>query len=479
MSFYRNRQSLSRRFQLVLFSTLQASGLPFADILSEREIEETFREEGSCFARDGDAIFTPALTLWAFLSQVLHQGEQRSCLAAVSRVIVLLVALGREPCCKNSGSYCKARVKLPEIVFERLATRVAEGCEKAIPCEWLWKGRHVKMADGSTVSMPDTAQNQNEYPQQASQKPGLGFPIARLVMLFSLSTAMTCGMAIGPYKGKGTGELALMRQLLDQLESGDILLTDRFYCSYFMIALLAERKVDFIARLHHLRKENAIRIRRLGKNDHSICWPRPSRPRWMDEETYHQMPESLTLRQVDTKVEEPGFRVRALTIVTTLVNKKSYSQSEISELYRRRWMVELDIRSIKCSMGMDILRSKSPEMVRKEIWACLLAYNLLRKTLLQAARKAGLSPRQLSFTNALQTLAASWTTILSLTSAAREKMLEVQMVGLANQIVGKRPGRYEPRAIKRRPSPIRLLTVPREEARTLLRQGNNPFRRIK
>ena len=233
MSFYQGRRFLPQRFRLVLSSVLQASGLPFSDILTEKEIEEAFDQEESWFAQEDGDVFTPPLTLWAFLSQVLHKEEQRSCLAAVSRVIVLFVALGREPCAKNSGGFCKARAKLPETVIERLATRVASGCEKNVPEDWLWKGRHVKLADGTTVSMPDTEANQAAYPQQASQQDGLGFPVSRMVVLLSLATAMVCGMAMGPCSGKETGELALMRELLDQLDPNDILLTDRYFCSYF------------------------------------------------------------------------------------------------------------------------------------------------------------------------------------------------------------------------------------------------------
>ena len=195
-------------------------------------------------------------------------------------------SLGREPCANNSGGYCKARAQLSEEVLQRLATRVASGCEKKVSEDWLWKGRHVKLADGTTVSMPDTEENQEEYPQQAAQEEGLGFPVARMVVLLSLASAMVCGMAIGPYSGKETGELALMRQLLDQLNAGDILLTDKYFCSYFMIALLLERNIDFVARLHHARKDDAYRIKRLGKKDYLIEWQRPQKPAWMDQETY-------------------------------------------------------------------------------------------------------------------------------------------------------------------------------------------------
>jgi len=477
MSFYQIGRSLPQRFRLVLASFLQASDLPFSGVLTEAEIAEAFESEASRFAQEEGDVYTPPLTLWAFLSQVLHKAEQRSCLAAVSRVIVLLVALGREPCANNSGGYCKARAKLPETVLQRLATRVADGCEREVPEAWLWKGRHVKLADGTTVSMPDTEENQAEYPQQASQQPGLGFPVARMVVLLSLATAMLGGMAIGPYSGKETGELALMRQLLDQLDPDDILLTDRYFCSYFMIALLLSRNIDFVARLHHARKENAYRVRRLGRKDWLIQWRRPQRPDWMDRETYARMPESLTLRQIEVDVTQPGFRVESLTVATTLTDPQTYARDEIAELYHKRWLVELDIRAIKCSLGMDVLRCKTPEMVRKEIWTCLLAYNLLRKTMLQAAIGSGLSPRQLSFANAMQTMAASWGVLPMLDRSRVASMIASQLASLTSPIVGNRPDRIEPRAVKRRPKPMRLLSMPRDAAREQLRRGVDPYKR--
>lgn len=479
MSLYHGRRSLPRRFRLVLLSVLGAGGLPFSEVLSEEEIQGAFDEEGVSFASDEESVYTPQLTLWAFLSQVLHKGEQRSCLAAVSRVIVLLVALGRGPCAKNSGAYCRARARLPEVVLERLTLRVAQGCEARVPRPWLWHGRHVKLADGTTVSMPDTEANQAVYPQQSTQKEGLGFPIARLVVLLSLATAMVSGMAIGPYSGKETGEMALMRELFGQLEADDILLTDRYFCSYFMIAMLLAMGVDFVARLHHARKTDLCRARRLGKHDYLITWARPPKPDWMDQATYDQMPESLSLRQVDVKVSERGFRVESLSVITTLTDAKQYTRDEIAELYRKRWLVELDIAAIKVTLGMDVLRCKTPEMVRKEIWTCLLAYNLIRKAMLQAANHKQLSPRQLSFATAMQTMAASWVTLPILDQPTQDSLIEVQIDSLTSQLVGNRPNRVEPRAVKRRPKPHRLMNMPREEARESLRRGIDPYEKQK
>ena len=459
------------RFGLVLRSFLQHRGLPFAQALPAETIQQAFDDEGVSFGQGEGDVYTPALTLWAFLSQVLFKEEQRSCLAAVARVIVLLVALGKRPCSDDSGAYCRARAKLPAPIIRRLTTQVADGCEQQVPQEWLWKGRHVHHVDGSTISMPDTAANQAEYPQPTTQEPGLGFPIARLVVLLSLATAMVKDMAIGPYAGKETGETALLRELLGRFKRGDILLADRFFCSYFMMALLLERGVDLVTRLHQARTADFRRGTRLGPGDHLVEWQRPAKPEWMDQETYERMPASIRVREVEVQVQQPGFRVDSFVVVTTLTDADQYSRDDLAELYHQRWLAELDIRTIKCTLGLDVLRCKTPEMVRREFWTGLLAYNLIRQTMLQAALQAGRSPRQLSFTAALQKIAASWTTILVCQDATVLLLIEIHLGDLATHQVGDRPDRVEPRAIKRRPKPQRLLMQPRKQARAALLAG--------
>ncbi len=409
MSLYKRPRFLPKQFRLILTSFVQRPGLPFANALPEAAIREAFDDEGVTFADDENAIYTPAVTLWAFLSQVLFKNEQRSCVAAVARVIVLLVAMKREPCCSNTGAYCRARGKLSESVVQRLAVDLSDGCEQQLDEAQLWHGRHVRIVDGTTVSMPDTPENQNAYPQARTQRAGLGFPVARVVVLLSLATGMVTDMAMGPYLGQETGETALLRQLLKRFNPEDILLGDRYFSSYFMIALLKEPNVDFVSRIHQLRK-------------------------------------------VD-------FRTESFVVVTTLTDAATYPKGEIAQLYHYRWLAELDIRAIKISMGMDILRCKTPEMVRKEMWTCLLAYNLIRQTMLQSARKAGMSPRALSFTATMQSVAASWLVIVLSDDAS---------VSLAEHVVGNRPGRVEPRAIKRRSKPHDLPTKPRDQARAEL-----------
>jgi hypothetical protein len=456
---------------VVLDSFLQRPGLPFADVLPEEQIQAAFEEEEGVFAQDEDAIYTPAVTLWAFLSQVLFKGEQRSCVAAVARVSVLLVALGQEPPSGNTGAYCRARAKLPVAIIRRLSCELADRCERVLPHTWLWHGRHVHLVDGFTISMPDTEANQAEYPQHNVQPAGLGFPIARCVVLLSLATAMAGDLAIGPYSGKETGETALLRELLSRFHVGDILLADQYYCSYFMICLLLAAGVDFVTRLHHLRKSDFRRGQRLAAGDHVVQWFRPAKPAWMDQTAYEQMPESITIREVEFHVAEPGFRVERLVVATTLTDARLYTRNDLAQLYRGRWLVELDIRAIKVTLGIDVLRCKSPEMARREVWAALLAYNLLRQSMLNAAKTAGLSPRQLSFTAAMQQIAASWTAVALMDDPALLIWIERRQQALAQHRVGDRPNRIEPRAIKRRPKPHKLLTKPRAEARAELLAG--------
>ena len=474
MSFYKPVRSLPKRFRLVLVSFLQRPGLPFADALTEEAIHKAFDDEGNSFAEDEEAVYTPAITLWAFLSQVLFKDEQRSCVAAVARVIVLLVALERGSCSSNTGAYCRARGKLSETVIRRLAVDLADGCERQLDPARLWHGRHVYLVDGTTVSMPDTPENQEAYPQPTHQPQGLGFPLARVVVLLSLATGMLTDLAMGPYAGKETGETALLRQLLKRFRPGDILLGDRYFCSYFMIALLQEMGVDFVTRVHQLRTIDFRRGRRLGQGDHVVLWSRPQRPKWMDPQTYDRMPASIEVREVHVRISEPGFRTESFVAVTTLMAAAVYAKDDIAELYHSRWQAELDIRAIKITMGMDILRCKTPEMVRKEMWTCLLAYNLIRQTLLQSAQKAGVPPRALSFTAAVQSIAASWLVIVLSDDALAALLIDAASVSLAEHVVGDRPGRLEPRAIKRRPKPHDLLTKPRAQARAEIFGAKSP-----
>lgn len=341
MSVYLSPAAPRDQFRFILSSFQQAPDLPFSDVLSEEEIKRACADEGVEFGTEADDIYTPPLVLWAFLSQMLFKDEQRSCAAAVARIIALLTASGRSAPSPNTGAYCKARAKLTEGFLMRLVRQCAESAEDRLPEEWLWHGRHVKLVDGTTVSMPDTEANQAAYPQNIAQQAGLGFPIARLVALLSLATGMVQGAALGPYAGKETGETALFRELMEFLAPGELLLADRFYCSYFMLALLLAGRRDFAVRLHQRRSVDWSAGERLGERDHVVIWHKPEKPEWMQQALYDQIPATMRVREVEISVSQPGFRTRSLVVVTTLFDGEEFPAEEIGELYRRRWQAEV------------------------------------------------------------------------------------------------------------------------------------------
>jgi len=458
----------SESFRVVRQGFLQADGLPFSEILSEEQIEQAFVEEKALFGQEEDDLYTPALTLWAFLSQVIQAGAQRSCNAAVERLRTLCLALGLRAPSPDSGAYCRARAKLSESVLKRLTYEVADALEEQVPAGWLWYGRHVKVGDGSTLMTPDTDANQAAWPQMASQQPGLGFPILRFVMLFSLATTAICGFAEAPYEGKQTGEPALLRVLFDRLQAGDVLLGDACFCSYFLIALLIEQGVDIVFHQHQRRKTDYTAGKRLGKEDHVVTWSKPARPDWMDQETYDRMPEHITVRELTVRVTIPGFRSSEVTLVTTLTNPKRYSKQALGDLYRQRWSAEVNLRSLKVTMNLDDLRGTCPHMIRNEIWVHCLAYNLIRKTMATAAVTHECTPRTISFAGAVQSVAGIMGQASCADTSSLRHWADQKLASIASHRVGNRPNRVEPRASKRRPKGHKLLTKPRNEARAEL-----------
>lgn len=441
----------------------RAPRLPSSDLLDPTLVRDALHEEAVRFR---DRLYTPMVTLRVFLSQVLS--PDHSCREAVSRLIAHLVAGGRRPCSADTASYCEARQRLPTGVRRRLCRGTADALDQQAPPAWSWKGRPVVIIDGTTVSMPDTPADQRAFPQARTQAEGVGFPIARLVAVVSLATGVIRDLAVGPYKGKETGEDSLFRSTWDRLEAGVVVLGDRHFGSYFGIAPLAERGVDGLYRMHQRRKFDFRRGRRLGVGDHVVRWAKPARPDWMDEATHGRLPADLAVREIRVRVEEPGFRVDEVVLATTLLDPAGYPQEDPAELYFERWNIELDLRSIKCPMGMDVLRCKDPEMVEKEVWAHALAYNLVRGLIAAAAQAHGQEPRGLSFKGALQALAAFGDALRLARPGRRDSLIEEMLHTIATHEVGDRPGRVEPRAIERRPKPHKRLNEPRKAARKRL-----------
>jgi hypothetical protein len=404
-----------------------------------------------------------------FLSQILSSDP--SCADALERFQKYRADEGLEPVSDDTVSYCEARQRLPEEMVWELARCSGQSIHEKADGAWLFNGRPVKLIDGSTVLMPDTPANQAEYPQPSSQKPGLGFPIARILVVISLAVGTVLEAAMAPCQGKGTGELALLRRMRGQIRPGDIAVGDRFFCAYFTIADFQAGRADVVVRLHQSRKPDFRRGRRLGKDDHIVIWSKPTQiPEWMSPAEYAAMPRQLRLREIRVRVRDRTKRVRKLIIVTTLLDHITYPASAISDLFQQRWHAELDLRSIKTTMGMEMLRTKSPEMVRKEVAVHFLAYNLVRGLMAEAARGHDVKPRELSFNGARQTVRA-----FEAQHLYEPKQIAADFPRLLDLIiqkrVGDRPDRWEPRAVKRRPKTYYRLTMPRTEAKKRIKRG--------
>jgi hypothetical protein len=359
---------------------------------------------------------------------------------------------------------------LPERVIGDLTREIGGELHEQADEEWWWIGHRVVMVDGSTETMADTPQNQKAYPQSRTQKRGLGFPIMRYVVLLSLSVGSVLECAMGACRGKRTGEQSLFRQTWDVLQPGDIVLGDCLYDAYRDIAFLKKDAVDVLFGKKQSRICDFRKGRQLGKGDHVVFWKKPKydASRFASKKEWESLPDELEMREVRLIVRRKGFKPRTIVIVTTLLDAKRYSAKELTDLFAARWNCELDLRSIKRSLGMHHSLCQTPEMVRKELWMHLLAYNLIRVRMAQAAARHDVHPRQLSFTatmNHIQNFAEA----LRASSGAERDRIEVELLrAIAACRVGDRPGRKEPRAVKKRQQKYSYLTQPRAQARKRL-----------
>jgi hypothetical protein len=407
--------------------------------------------------------------LWAFLSQVLD--ADGSCRQALSRVIAFCQQRGLAPPSPETGGYCRARLRLSEGLLARLVHLTGANLETRLTSASLWHGLRLRVVDGTGISMPDTPENQAAYPQPSAQAPGCGFPVLRLVVIFSLLTGAVLRYALGPLH---TSEMALFRALLDQLLSGDLLVADRYYGVFAVLAGVQERQAQGLFRVAASRTTDFRRGQPLGQDDHLVAWPRPSiRPRLLSDEEYARLPAQLFLREVRGRIDIPGWRTRELLLVTTLLDPVRYPRQELLDLYALRWQCELRLRDLKIALHLDVLRTLSPEMVRKELLAHLLAYNLIRALLWTAGQHHHVDPRRLSFKGALQHIRA-FAPLLAATSAqARAELFTLLLCLLANELVPRRPERVEPRLKKRRPKAYGWLQKPRRVCKRLLTLGRS------
>lgn len=405
-------------------------------------------------------LFCPlSRTFWLFLSEVLS--ADRSCRETVRKALVWPALESGKTASPNTAAYCKARARLILEDIYAVLHQTAKRIQDLYAGQHLWYGRQVKILDGTGLSMPDTPANRAAWPISKRTKPGCGFPVMRLVALFSLATGLILDVAKGTLKNDERG---LARLLWHLLKPGDVLLADRGFCGYPDFFYLTMRGVDCVMRNHHRRTKGLSVLRKISKGDRLILWYRTGRcPKWLNPQQWQAIPMTLNLREISFQVGIPGFRTKAVTIVTTLIDHGRYPKQAFIDLYRTRWMAELFLRDIKITMGMDILRCKTPEMIHKEISMYLIAYNLIRALMLEAASRHGVSPSRLSFKGTIATL-RQWAPVIAaarLDPRSKEHLIEILLMYLARDLLPYRPNRAEPRAKKRRPKNYQLLNKPR------------------
>lgn len=418
-----------------------------------------------------DRVFSRRVTFWTFLWQTLNPGS--SCRSALLKVKSWFEFLGLPAPSTDTSPYCQARLRLDSDTLERALRASALAAEQRAPLQWLFHGREVLVGDGTTFAAPDTKKNQRAYPQSALQRPGCGFPLVRCVALFSLASGAVLSVVLG---NKHRAELQLFRKIWDELKTGMIFLADRGFCDYVTLAGLAQRGVDSVLRLNHMRPHDFRVGRRLGRYDRLVTWHKPKRkPCTATRKLWRSLPDVLTLRLIRYPVQVPGFRSRHIILVTTLLNPRDYPVAELAQLYLRRWRVELFLRDIKTTLQMDMLTGKSPAMLYREVMMHMIGYNLIRCVMVEAAALHYLPLERISFKGSVDALRHYSEVIAQATSRRQQtQLINNMLAALARDALPDRPGRVEPRHQKRRPKDFPFLIKPRAKLKAKLLGAKKP-----
>jgi len=405
-----------------------------------------------------ERIYTLRLTCECFLWQVLK--PQTACREVVRQVQALCQLHGKGPVDEGDSAYVQARLRLPRERLEKALSATAQTADRRVGAAGQLQGRPIKVVDGSTTQLPDTAANQKRYPQPTAQKPGCGFPVLKFVVLFSLASGALLNVLMGTLHHH---DLRLLRGLWAQLTKGDILLGDRAYGEYTTLAGLPLQGVDVVARLHQRRKVDFRKAQRLGKNDGLFVWTKGcQQSEILSAEEWALLPAQITVRIIRFTTTIRGCRSRRVTLVTTLLDPERYPAAELVGLYARRWRLELCLRDLKTTMGMEALRCKSPDMAEKELLAYLVAHNLIRCVMAEAVARHPVDLERVSFKGSVDALRQYSAAIAQARNRKmRDQLWEDLLWNLVRDLVRRRPGRTEPRAVKRRPKPYPLLNQPR------------------
>lgn len=403
-------------------------------------------------------LYPPLKTLSMFLTQAI--GDDRSCQKQVNNAAFNML-VSKRTCSVATGGYCKARRRLPESMIEDLTKKVASLNKRKTKKEWLWRGRNIYLVDGTTITMPDTKENQEVYPQPIVQAKGLGFPICRIVGIISLATGSLVNAAVSPFQGKGASEQVLLRSMLSSFKRGDIILADAFYSTYSLLSYATLHGIDivFVQNGARTRKTDFATGTLLGDDDHLITIKKPKqKPEWIEQTEYDKKPNEIIIREV-----KAGGKI----LITTMLCEKTTTAKTIKNLYKSRWQIELDFRNIKTTMGLKSFSCKTPQMVTKEMWTYFLAYNFIRSVMLESALHNNILPRQMSFKHTMQLLSNQ---IVLLGKIAYQNLLVI----IGKKRIGNREGRIEPRAIKKRQNCYPLLMTQRGLAREEIKKNGYP-----
>lgn len=450
--------TIGHRVELIQQKFRHSLGLPFQKLLPEQLFEEALRAERISWRK---RLFSPAVTVWAFLSQVVDQDNR--CASAVSRIIAWLAAEDQPLPSADPSAYCQARQRLAEGLFRRLLHTVSDRLQAQVSKAQLWQGHRVFLVDGSTTVLPDTPENQAVYPQHANQAEGCGFPLARFVCLFSMDTAAVHEVQIGSYH---THELTLARSIYPQLQPGDVVMGDSLFCTYVDIAHLQPQGINVVFCMHGARTVDFRRGQKLGPHDHLVEWRKPRyAPAGISPEQFARLPDKLQLRELRYTIQPLGGRAKKITLATTFLDPCAYPQPMLAALFARRWEAELDLRHLKTTLGMEMLTTHTPEMIRKELLAHLLAYNLIRSLLWDAGHKYAVDPLRLSLQNALRHLRHFLPELAHASAQIRHRLYDRLLFTIAREVVPKRTRPSQPRMRKRRPKPFPLMKKPRATSR--------------
>ena len=403
-------------------------------------------------------IWTLRLTFWSFLWQVAQVGA--SCRKTVRQAIFLCAAQAQPLPGDDDGPYCVARAKLPVERLDQIHRHLVQDAQGLVRQADLWIDKRVRVLDGTCFTMPDTQENQTRFPQPSSQKPGCGFPVARILACFCLATGMVLHWVSGHWYQH---ELSLLPELLENFGPGDVLLGDRGFGNFPVLAQCLARGLDGVFRANTAKRRLDLRQgQRLGKDDRMVVWDKGPKPKYMSAEYWDQLPAQIQLRVVRVQARVPGFRTRSVLLVSTLLDPLKYPPAQLARLYLRRWEMEICFRHLKTTLQMDVLSCKTPAMIDRELRMHFLVHNLVRRVALEAARRHRAPLPRISFAGTVGAIHSFAEACLQVRSRNQREHMRAQLYKLlAEDLVPERTGRREPRAVKRRPKPYPFLTAPR------------------